>query len=159
MSEKNVMALNVFETICSMFDSMELRYEKHVENLVVTCTVTGDDIPMDILFAVDEEMQLVRLVSPLPGTVPEDKRADMAIVITFVNNMLANGSFDLDLSDGKIMFRLTQSYIDSILGNGMFAYMFMASAKLIDEYNDKFLMLAKGMCTVDQFINSEIEKR
>ena len=33
--------------------------------------------------------------------------------------------------------------------------MLMVSAATIDEYNDKFLMIAKGMISFEQFLESE----
>ena len=146
---------NVYGTICKMFDKLGYRYERHDEDLVVKCTVKGEDIPMDILFIVRSDRQIVQLLSPMPFTVPEDKRMEMAIAVTVASNHLIDGSFDFDLGDGNIMFRLTSSYIESILGEELFTYMLMVSAKTIDDYNDKFLMLAKGMMTLEQFIEKE----
>lgn len=146
---------NVYATICKMFDNLGYHYERHDDDLVVSCTVKGEDIPMDILFVVRSERQLVQLLSPMPFTVPEDKRMEMAIAVTVASNNLVDGSFDFDLSNGKIVFRQTSSYMESILGEELFTYMLMVSARTIDEFNDKFLMLAKGMMTLEQFIEKQ----
>lgn len=152
---KKLMGQNVYETICKMFDDLSYHYERHDEDLVITCTVKGEDIPMDILFAVRDDRQIVQLISPMPFTVPEDKRIDIALAITVVNDMLVDGSFDFDMAKGRVSFRLTASYIESILGKELFEYMLMVSATTIDEYNDKFLMIAKGMISFDQFLESK----
>ena len=144
---------NVYATICKMFDNLGYHYERHDDDLVVSCTVKGEDIPMDILFIVRSERQLVQLLSPMPFTVPEDKRMEMAVAVTVASNNLVDGSFDFDLSNGRIVFRQTSSYMESILGEELFTYMLMVSANTIDDYNDKFLMLAKGMMTLEQFID------
>lgn len=146
---------NVYATICKMFDNLGYHYERHDDDLVVSCTVKGEDIPMDILFVVRSERQLVQLLSPMPFTVPEDKRMEMAIAVTVASNNLVDGSFDFDLSNGRIVFRQTSSYMESILGEELFTYMLMVSARTIDEFNDKFLMLAKGMMTLEQFIEKQ----
>ena len=111
---------NVYATICKMFDNLGYHYERHDDDLVVSCTVKGEDIPMDILFVVRSERQLVQLLSPMPFTVPEDKRMEMAIAVTVASNNLVDGSFDFDLSNGKIVFRQTSSYMESILGEELF---------------------------------------
>lgn len=152
---KKLTGQNVYETICKMFDDLSYHYERHDEDLVITCTVKGEDIPMDILFAVRDDRQIVQLISPMPFTVPEDKRIDIALAITVVNDMLVDGSFDFDMAKGRVSFRLTASYIESILGKELFEYMLMVSATTIDEYNDKFLMIAKGMISFDQFLESK----
>lgn len=145
---------SVYETVLEMFDDKGFHYEKHDDDFVITCTVTGEDIPMEILFAVRYERQIVQLVSPMPFTIPEDKRTEIALAITAVNDMLLDGNFDLDLAKGRISFRLAESYIESILGKELFEYMLMVSASTIDDFNDKFMMISKGMLSIDQFIES-----
>lgn len=152
---KKKMGQNVYDTICKMFDDKGFHYERHDEDLVVTCTVGGDDIPMDMVIAVHDDRQIVRLISPIPFTVPSDKRIDIALAITVINDRLVDGSFDFDMAKGRITFRLTASYIESILGKELFEYMLMASAATVDEYNDKFLMIAKGLVSFEQFLDSE----
>ncbi|MBR2912810.1 MAG: YbjN domain-containing protein [Oscillospiraceae bacterium] len=154
--EKNKKAaLNVYETICQMFDDLEFKYERHDEDLVVSCSIKGEDFPMDILFIVDADRELVQLLSPMPFRISEDKRIDTAVAVAVANYGLINGSFDYDMSDGEIRFRATQSFLDSILGKEVFRYMLGASTSSIDKYNDRFFMLNKGMMTVEQFIEME----
>ena len=43
-----------------------------------------------------------------------------------------------------IMFRMTSSSGESILGEDLFEYVILVSARTVDDYNDKFLMLSKG---------------
>lgn len=138
-----------------MYDEKGYHYERHDDDLVVTCTVSGDDLPMQILFTVRDDRQIVQLMSPMPFVVPDEKRFDMALATTIVNDRLVDGSFDFDLGDGKCAFRLTASYIGSILGKELFEYMLMVSAATIDEYNDKFFMIAKNMMTLEQFLESD----
>lgn len=154
-NEKTMMGQTVYETICKMFDEKNFHYKRREDDHVITCQVRGDDLPMDILFAVHDDRQIVQLLSPMPFTVPEDKRMDIALAITVINNRLVDGSFDFDLSKGRITFRQTASYIESILGKELFEYMLMVSASTVDEYNDKFLMIAKGMVSFEQFLESE----
>lgn len=146
---------NVYETICAMFDNKGYHYERHDDDHVISCTVGGEDIPMDILFVVRDERQLVQLISPMPFRVSEDKRIDIALATTVINDRLVDGSFNFDMAEGRISFRLTTSYIESILGKELFEYMLMVSASTIDEYNDKFLMISKGMISFEQFLDSE----
>ena len=157
--EKNMkVAQNVYETICQMFDDMDFNYERHDEDLVISCTVRGDDFPMEILFFVYADREIVQLLSPMPYHINEDKRADAAIAVAVANYGLINGSFDYDMSDGEIRFRATQAFMDSILGKEVFRYMLAVASSSIDKYNDRFFMLNKGMMTVEQFIEMENSK-
>lgn len=152
---KQKLAQNVYSNICSMFEDMNFNHERDDENLVIRSTVHGDDIPMDIVIIVNQDSQTVSFFSPMPFKVPDDKISEMAIAIAIANNGLRNGSFDFDISDGKILFRMTACYIDSILGKELYRMMLIVSSNTIDIYNDKFLMLSKGMISLEQFAESD----
>ena len=152
-------AENVFKSICTMLDNINFRYEtgRREEDFVITCTVNGDDIPMKMLIIVRPEREIVSLLSPMPFMTPEDKRVDMALAVAIANYGIIDGSFDYDLNDGEIRFRLTASYIESLLGEELFKYMLFVSANTVDRYNDRFLAIAKGMMTLEQFIAADQE--
>lgn len=152
---KQKLAQNVYSNICSMFEEMDFNHERDDEKLVIRSTVHGDDIPMDMVIIVNPDAQTVSFFSPMPFKVPDDKISEMAIAIAIANNGLRNGSFDFDISDGKIIFRMTACYIDSILGKELFRMMLIISSSTIDRYNDKFLMLSKGMISLEQFAASD----
>ena len=84
--------------------------------------------------------------------VPEEKRLDMALAVSIVNNRLVDGSFDYDVMRGALLFRMTTSFIESTLSETAFEYMLFCSCGTIDEYNDKFLMLCKGLMPVEKFL-------
>lgn len=152
---KQKLAQNVYSNICSMFEDMNFNHERDDEKLVIRSTVHGDDIPMDMVIIVNPDAQTVSFFSPMPFKVPDDKISEMAIAIAIANNGLRNGSFDFDISDGKIIFRMTACYIDSILGKELYRMMLIVSSNTIDRYNDKFLMLSKGMISLEQFATSD----
>ena len=66
---------------------------------------------------------------------------------------LADGSFDYDLSDGQITFRMTASFRESEIGEELLQYMVSCACVTVDEYNDKFLAIDKGLISIDDFIN------
>ncbi|MCR4645542.1 MAG: YbjN domain-containing protein [Oscillospiraceae bacterium] len=155
--EQMKMAKNVYDTICRMFDSLEYHYDCHEEELAVHCTVQGDDLPMDIVLIVHAERELVTLLSPMPFPVPEERRMDMALAVNIANYGMVDGSFDFDLSSGEIRFRMTTSYIESILSEPLFQYMLACAAQTVDEYNDRFFMITKGMLSLEQFVEMEAD--
>lgn len=150
-----VKAMQVFNTICAWLDSVGWKYEKHEDELFIRTGVTGDDLPMDMLLFVETKAEIVQLISRLPFTMPEEKRFDGAVAVCVANYGLKDGSFDYDLNDGEIRFRLTTSYRASTLGEDLFAYMVGVSAGTVDRYNDRFFMLAKGMISIEQFIEQD----
>ncbi len=153
--EKLQHAKEVFKTLCATLDSHDWHYEKDEEKLVIQCGAQGEDLPMKLTINVDVKRQLIILLSFLPFEIPEDKRLDVAIATSIVNNRLVDGSFDYNVTNGHMYFRMTSSFIESEIGNEMFTYMLMCSCRTIDDYNDKFFMLGKGMITVESFIKND----
>lgn len=145
-------AKQVYQKIINMLDNRGWKYERHDEDLVIASGVTGEDLPIAFIFAVKPQNHLVQFLSKLPVTMPEEKRIDGAIAACAASNHLIDGSFDYDVMNGSIVFRLTSSYLNSDISEDLLEYMLMVSAATIDEYNDKFLMLAKGMITIQKFL-------
>ncbi len=153
--QKNLaQAQSVFRTLCSAFETNEWNYKKDEEKLEIECGAQGDDLPMELTIKVDAERMLVMFISHLPFVIQEDKRLDAAIAVSAINNLLVDGCFDYDVKSGHMFFRMTNSFMDSIIGEKVFSYMLLVSCKIIDEYNDKFLMISKGIISIEQFLTS-----
>ena len=156
MADANEIALakTVYTDLCAVLERKKWIYKKHEEDLVVTFGVSGKDIPMDFVFAIDADRQLLRVFSKLPFTVPEDKRMDLAIATCVASNKLADGSFDYDITTGTIIFRMTASFRESKIGDGLFDYLIGCSCFSVDEFNDNFFALCKGIIGIYEFICS-----
>lgn len=148
-------AKEVYSTLLKMLDAKEFKYERHDEDLLIKSGLRGDDIPVEFLMYVRPENKVVQFISQLPFKISEDKRVEGALAVAIANYGLIHGSFDYDLSDGEIRFRLTSSYLASTLGEDLFEYMMMIGASTVDKYNDRFLMLSKGIITLEQFMEQE----
>ncbi len=156
MAEVNMTkAKAVYSKILKMLDSKDWKYERHDEDLVIKSGVRCEDLPVEFIIRVLPEPEVVQFVSPMSYKVPEDKRLEGAVAVSVANYGLINGSFDYDVADGEIRFRLTSSYLDSEIGEGLLEYMMMVGVTTTDRYNDKFFMLTKGMLTLQQFIEQE----
>lgn len=149
---KHERALQAFRALCANLDAHNWHYKKFEEDLTIDTGVNGEDLPISLLIQVDEDRELVILLSLQPFSVPENKRLDMAAAVSVVNNRLVDGSFDFDIKKGRLVFRMTSCYIDSILGDDLFTYMIGVSCKTVDDFNDKFMMLSSGMISIEKFI-------
>lgn len=153
--EKNTtFAKTVFTTLCDAMENRGWKYEKDEQDLTVHFIVSGEDIPMQFILVIDAERQLIRLMSPLPFKMSEDKRIEGAIATCAASFGLADGSFDYDLSEGRIIFRMTASFRESLIGEELFHYMIECSCVTVDEYNDKFLAVDKGLLSISDFIEN-----
>ena len=152
-------AQQVYQAVKDHLDGRKFRYTPHDEDLAITLTVHGDDIPIDTVIRVMEEREVVQVLCPMSWKAPEDKRIDLAVAVAAANYGIVNGSFDFDLSDGKIRFRLTQSFRGTTLNPEQVEYMLGVSFITTDEYNDKFFALCKDMMSLEDFLKKENEKR
>ena len=145
-------AKKTFDTLCRALENNDWRYQKDEEALTIECGARGEDLPMELNIRVDPDLMLVVLLSRIPFAIPEDKRLDMAIAVSVVNNRLVDGCFDYNVMTGNLLFRMTNSFMESQIGEDVFSYMLYCSCATIDDYNDKFLMFAKGMLSMEQFL-------
>lgn len=149
--KKLELAKTNYATLCRALDSIDWHYSKNEEELGITCNVSSEDLPVEIVLWIDKDRSLAMLLSKVRFAVREDRRVDMAIAVSTLNDRLVHGCFDYSLKDGSLFFRLANSYIDSVLGEELFIYMVACASHTVDEYNDKLMMLGKGMITLEQY--------
>lgn len=156
MAVNSEKAKKIYATLISMLDSKEWHYDRHDDDLVIKSGVVGDDLPIEFIVAVKEQSEVVQFLSKLPFHISEDKRIDGAIAVCVANNGLNDGSFDYDVTDGTIIFRLTTSYRGSdTINEDLFTYIIGISAGTVDKYNDRFLALSTGNMSLQDFIAKE----
>ncbi len=148
-------AKTVYKTLCKALDDKNWKYEEHPDDLVVTFSSVGEDLPMGFVVHIDADRQLVRMFSRLPFKFPEERRVDGAIATSLINYKLADGSFDFDYSTGDVTFKLTATFLDSLVSEDLLLYMVACSCYTVDEYNDRLLMAAKGMLPADKVVTDD----
>lgn len=148
------LAKATFETLCKSLDAQDWHYKKDEEKLIIECGARGEDLPMDFNVHVDADRMIVSLLSFLPFKIQEDKRLEAAVAVCAINNVSIDGCFDYDVATGNLFFRMTNSFLESVLDEEVFKYMLILSCQFVDKYNDKFLMLSKGMITLEQFLTT-----
>ena len=152
---KRQRALTVLETLCAVLDRNEWKYDRDDEQLVVRFGLYTEDLPVHYIFIVDEARQMLRLASPMAFTMDESKRTEGAVAAVCATGCLRDGCFDYDLRTGRIVFRLTASFLDSEFGEGMIHYFIRCTNAVVDHYNDKFDAINKGTMSVQEFLDSE----
>lgn len=145
-------AKTVFDSICKMLDEQGLNYQKNEEQYDIFCDVVGEDLPINILINVKQEGNLVALMTKLPFVIPKEKKVDIAIAVNVINLMLTNGNFDFDFTTGNLYFKMTQNTMESLISKNVFEYMFYVSCKVVDDYNDKLLMITKTKMTIADIV-------
>ncbi|MBQ4071018.1 MAG: hypothetical protein IJD51_01210 [Clostridia bacterium] len=149
-NNKMMQANEAYETLCLALDSRGWTYTKDEEGLEVKAEVIGNDIDITLRIKVDPERLLVSLFSDLSYTVPEDSRVEVAVALAMINYATVDGNFDYNFSTGRIIFRLTSRFRESLVGTELFNYMIGVSCSTIDAYNDKLFMIGKGRYTLEE---------
>ncbi len=145
----------VYASIVDALNEKEWKFDSFDDDLVIRSGVKGEDLPIEFLLFVKPDNQVIQFISVLPFKFPEDKRVEGAVATAVANYGLVDGSFDYDISDGELRYRLTASYRDSYPTADLVEYMIMCAASTVDDYNDRFFALTKGLITLEQFIDKE----
>ena len=156
MARYDTKALAVFNTVCRVLDSKSLKYTADKEKLLVFLSARGEDLPINLFFRVDDDRNMLTVHSILDTEVTSDKRVEFAVAINMANLSLVNGTFDFDIESGRIVYRMSHPYLNGTVSDAIVDYLTMCSFSTVDEYNDSFLMLNKGMIDIAKFI--ELEK-
>ena len=146
------------EILRSMLDRRKLKYtveEQTDARTHIRIHFSGEDIPMTLHIILRTDKQIASVFSVMPFRIPEAHRKDAAVAAAAANHGLIDGSFDLNLSNGEIRFRLTSCFLGSVLSEQLFSYLMFVSAETVDRYNDRFLALNNGEMSLEQFLAAD----
>ena len=150
-------AREAYNLIINTLNAKGWTYDREDDKMIIRTGVAGEDLPINFVLIVNENNEVMQFLSSLPIHMPEDMRVDGAIAVAVANYGMVDGSFDYDISDGEIRFRLTTAFRDGTLGTDNVEYLIGVGAAMVEKYNDRFFMLAKKMMTIEQFIEKENE--
>ena len=142
----------VFDTICKAIDAENLKYSPEKEKMIVYLSARGEDLPINVLFKVDEEREVLTVYSLLNLEISDDKKVEFAVAVNAANYALVNGCFDYNITDGTLSYRMANPFMGCEVTEQIVKYMLYCTFSTVDEYNDRFLALAKGMIDIQKFI-------
>ncbi len=149
--ENSQKAQSTFEALCFALTKLEWNYDKNLSELQITTTVWGDDIPMEIVVTIESGKQCAVLSSVIPFEVADNKEADIVLALSMINSNLAYGSFKYNLAEKKVYFQLVSRFNGCEISTSVFEQILTYAVKIIDDYNDKLLLLADNLMTLDEF--------
>ena len=152
---KMARAREIYNMLCAAIERREWEFTKEENALLVHFVVNGEDIPIQMALFVESEKELVTVLSPLPFRMSRGKRMEGAVAACVASYGMADGSFDYDMEEGGIVFRLVASYRDSTLSEGVLQYMISCSCATVDQYNHRFHALEEGKISIADFVKME----
>ena len=155
MTDVNKQAQAVFKTVCDYLDEHEWKYDKNDDSLGISLVTRGDDLPIPILMRINPQLAVLSFYGTMTFAVPEDMRVAMTVAVTAATHCLVDGGFDYDVKTGKILFRVTTTYKDSLIGKSVVEYMLGLTCVMTDEFNDKFYQKKMGPAEMLDMIYKE----
>lgn len=154
--EKMAEGKQVFDSLVKHLHDVKLNFEaKELEDrYMIRFNMSGDDIPMRFFIYVNPNHRIITLHSPQPVKFSADKIDAACKAICAINYRLTDGDFQIDIRDGEVLFNMSNSYAGSLISDEVFDYMLGMSINIVDEFNDKLLMLSKGLIDMDTLISS-----
>jgi len=69
-----------------------------------------------------------------------------------INFRLTDGDFQIDIHDGSILYNMSNSYAGGAYSDEVIRYMLGMSVSIVDEFNDKLMLLAKDFITLNDLL-------
>ena len=147
-------ALNIatlLETAADYLQKEDWGFESDLENSVLRGSVNGDNVTLNwYLHVIEyEEINSLRVYTPVPLNIPEARRVAVAELLTRINSRMANGNFELDFSDGMVRFGVVLDLMDGALTQAMFMRIFMLSLQGCDYYSPTIMSVVYGSLSPD----------
>ena len=124
---KMAKAQEVYDGLVAALRAKDWEFTPHEEDLVIVSGCTGDDLPIQFLFKVDPGRECLSFHTNKFVKFPDEKLRDAAYAVAVANHGMVFGHFDLNLSDGSIIYTMSNSFVDATLGEGFFFDMLMCA--------------------------------
>jgi hypothetical protein len=158
MEDKSVkQAEKLYETLVGFFEKNGYRHDDDPENFSLKCGFKTNDLPADLKIQLYPEIGIIHILSMLPFKLSKDKIEEGCKAACAVNNVLYDGNFIVGIESGAILFKLSSFYYGSIIGEDLIEKLITVSLGMIDRYNDKFLMLEKGVIDASEIVEKARE--
>lgn len=142
----------VYKCLCDFLDGKNFKYGKEEGDRAIILQITGEDFPMTALFKVEEENERTFIFSKIPFEVQKEKLVDMVLATTYINQVLAVGTFCVDFDNYYCSFESNEVYTGLSGFSPAYAERVIVSAfSAIEKYNDKLFAINKGLMTVKEF--------
>lgn len=145
-------AVNVYHKLIETLDSIGWKYSTLEDEPGVIYTVNGDDMIMEFIVTIHPDAQLLHFLSILPMRFDEEKRMDGLMAACAVSGKVPWGTFSFNMETSKIVYGASSIFSDCEVNEGWFTQQMDMAHAVVDMYNDRFLALAKGYISIEEFI-------
>ena len=130
-------------------DGEGLKYSFDSENGIFRFKMSLGDTGLighvDERIIVKKDAFQVQCISPLNA--PENTRVEVAVFLTYVNYRLVSGDFEMDFSDGEVMYKVDQYCADQIPTQEIIKRAVFVPLAMFDNYARKLAEVMLGAKT------------
>lgn len=144
----------VYNTVIRYLDGKSFKYtirDAQGDDYMIQLDMKGDDLPISLYIIVDADRELIMVKSPELSKFGADQIDMAAKAVCSVNYAIADGSYALDIDDGRIMWTITSCFRGSLVGEETIHYLIGVSVVTLDRFNDLFMMMKMGILDLDGF--------
>lgn len=147
------------ESVCGFLEADGFHYRMCEDELSVELGFTGQDCRFLAMICVvgDPPRSSLLVLVRNPVVVPEEYRRAVAEAIIRANYGHVLGCFDLDMSDGELLFRASMPLNDGMLAEDQCRSLLYSSFAAADRYNRAFNRLVYGDDTSPAEVIAEVE--
>jgi hypothetical protein len=124
----------MLDEIIAYFERDGWKYRRLGSHPAIEMGVAGEQATYRLVAIVDDERSVVRFLTFIEGRVPEHRRREVMEFLTRANFGLLLGNFELDLSDGEIRFKCSQSVEGDHLSYEQYQHLLYVSVAMVDRY-------------------------
>ena len=152
----------VYDTVCRALEGMGMKILKDRNedgSLVAVSRVISDEFKLTLILMVRHQIDTITLIAGLPLTVPLKLRMWMAAAVCTVNGAIFEGNFNYDMEAGSVLYRLTENYLDTQIGEKQIRSMVTKAVRTIDIYGIKMRRFCEEIVTLEEFIEDVKRKK
>ena len=112
----------------------------------------GEDRETPMRVNIDEEREVVKLLSMLQIYFPEERGAELAVAVCAANNSVHDGCFTYSVNTGRIFFGWAFCYTGCEPGPELFLYMAEHVHETVGNYREIFSSLVRDKLTLEQAV-------
>ncbi len=122
----------IMDTVVEHFDVVGLHYELVPDEDALKSGLCGDNGVFPLRFFANEEDAVLVLVMSAEARIPAKRRSSVCEFLTRLNWDLPFGSFQMDLSDGEVIYQSAIDVEDGVLSTTMVSNMISDAIRAVD---------------------------
>ena len=136
-----ISAQSVIDLVSTVLDEDRVRFDTIEETQVIRTAYRGQHARYRVLIRVTDEPLMLTVVVPLPLTVPESRRPELAEAVNRANFGMVLGRFELGMHSGDLYFHAAAPLCDAGLSAEQLHTVLGLALSLSDRYYRAFARL------------------